>query len=66
MTTLEEVRIIQRVVRLMEHEARIRDRARRYELDPSPYAQAIARDLFTKASGYRKARAALMERCGIL
>lgn len=52
-----------RIVALRKAEERLRERARRLELNP--FAQAAARDLFRQASGLRRARLALIERCGL-
>lgn len=54
-----------RIVALRRAEERLRERARRYELVPGPFGRATANELFRQASGLRRARMALIERCGL-
>ena len=62
-TPIENIRVLQRVLDLIEEEARLRERGRRLELIPQ--RREAADLIFLRASGLRKARLALLERCGI-
>lgn len=59
----DEVALIRRALNLMAVEAEYRQWARRLELDPATAHHATT--LFMAASGLRKARLALLERCGL-
>ena len=54
---------VARAIALRDKEIEARDQARHLELDPT-HTEA-ARVLFLRASGLRKARLALLERCGL-
>jgi hypothetical protein len=52
-----------RIIALRRAEERLRGTARRLELNP--YQRDLANELFRQASGLRRARLALIERCGL-
>lgn len=54
---------LERVVALRDREIELRQRARRLELIPE--RREAARELFARANGLRKARMALLDRCGL-
>lgn len=54
-------RTVDRIIALRRAEEALRNRARRLEL--YPHRRAAANSLFRQASGLRKARLALIERC---
>jgi hypothetical protein len=54
---------LERVLHLRDEEVRLRERARKLELDPQ--RREAARQLFLRAGGVRKVRMALLERCGL-
>lgn len=54
---------VDRIVALRDREVALRERGRRLELIPT--RREAANELFRKADGLRKARKALIERCGL-
>lgn len=57
------VALLQRIARLIEAEAVVRSEARVVELDPSRRTEADR--LFRRASGLRRVRLELVNRCGL-
>ena len=61
--TPSPVHTLDRAVALMEREVELRGQARHLELDPLRTQEAA--QLFRRANGLRRARLALLERCGL-
>ena len=61
--TPAETSTVARAIALRDEEIEARDQARHLELDPAH--REAARELFLRANGLRKARLALLERCGL-
>ena len=62
--TVHQLRDVETALDLREREARLRAAARRAELVVGRHQEAS--DLFRRASGLRRLRIRLLERCGLL